>query len=588
MKIFKGILASSGIAFGKAFVLNRPNLSISGHSISRGDIEKEVARFDAALETTRNEMIKTLNKSVKNLSSNLQYILHPHVQLLGDPTLALQTRLNIEREMISAEGALKMTYDMLVKRFEKIKDSYIKERAHDIEIVVNKVMHQLTGTPEENLSNITEPVIVFAHDITPFDTAQMSTRHVLGFVTEKGGKTSHTGIIASSLQIPAVVGVPKILKEVEMGDKVIVDAVNAMVFIHPTDHQFTLYNRKRQQFVYHGLALEKEAKLPATTLDGVTVKIKANIESSDDIESAREHGAEGIGLYRTEFLFVRDNRLPDEEEQFEDYRKVAEKVSPHEAIIRTLDLGGDKIGNHSVEEPEDNPALGLRAIRYCLHNPAIFRSQLRAILRASAYGPLKVMYPMVSSLEELRRAESLMLRVKRDLEQEKIPYDRELKVGMMIETPSAALMTHQFAEHVDFFSIGTNDLIQYLLAIDRGNQKVANLYQPLHPAVIRLLHIVITAANQFNKPVSVCGKMSADPFYAYLLLGMGRVEDLSMECHSIPKVKKFIRQFSVEDARKSVEKVMQFSRIKDIRRHLINNVSPLMSEGLFSELMVED
>lgn len=588
MKIYKGILASPGIAIGKAYVLNRFRLSVMERTIGREEVKGETERLMAAVEATRGKMIHSIGVGARNLTNNLRDILHPHLQLLNDPTLIDPTKIAIERELMNAEWALKTTYEKLAQRFEKIRNPYFKERVHDIETVVDKLMHEMMGREEEGLGSLTEPVVVFAHDLTPFDTAQMSAKYVLGFVTETGGKTSHTGIIASSLRIPAVVGIPKITKTVETGDSVIIDALTGMVLVDPTDHQFQIYNRKRQQFFYHDRELEKESKLPAVTMDGKAVKLMANIESSHDIHAAAEHGAEGIGLYRTEFLFVRDNRMPDEEEQFEDYRKVAESISPHEAIIRTLDLGGDKVPSDLEEEPEDNPALGLRAIRYCQRNPAIFRAQLRAILRASAYGKLKIMFPMVSSIEEIRKAQSLMAGVMRELEKEKVDFNSEIEVGMMIETPSAALMAEEFAQYVDFFSIGTNDLIQYLLAIDRGNQKVAHLYEPLNPAVIRLLHMIIKAANQNNIPVSVCGKMSADPFYAYLLLGMGEVEALSMEAHSIPKVKKFLRGISLYDARKHVQKILQFHQVRDIKKYLIANISPLLTEGMFSELTVED
>ncbi|MBI5178874.1 MAG: phosphoenolpyruvate--protein phosphotransferase [Nitrospinae bacterium] len=581
-------MASVGIAIGKAYVLDHFHLGVVGHGIQNGQVKAEVDRFTAAVEAARKLMVEAANSNVKHLSNNLRDILNPHIQILDDPILIGQTIQVIEKELVNAEWALKQTYDKLAQRFEKIRDPYIKERAHDIEMVVNKVLRALLGKGEESLSGITEPVIVIAHDLTPFDTAQMSAKHVLGFVTEVGGKTSHTGIIASSLSIPAVVGVPKIAKAVNTGDHVILDAISGLVIVNPTDQQFRTYNRRRQQFLYIDRKLEREAVKEARTKDGVLVRLKANIESTQDIDVALTHGAEGIGLYRTEFLFVRGNQLPGEEEQFEDYKKVLKAIAPHDAVIRTLDLGGDKVPAYHDEEPEANPALGLRAIRYCLNYPAVFRTQLKAILRASHYGKMKVMYPMVSSIEELRRAKSIMEKIKREMDKEKIPYDPDLKVGMMIETPSAAMMARQFAPYVDFFSIGTNDLIQYLLAIDRGNQKVAHLYQPLHPAVIRLLWSVIQAANIQKVPVSVCGKMSADPYYAYLLLGMGEVADLSMDSHSIPKVKQFIRNVSVEEARQHVLKIMEFDLVRDIKKFLIKNVSPMMSEGMFSELTVEE
>jgi phosphotransferase system enzyme I (PtsI) len=342
----------------------------------------------------------------------------------------------------------------------------------------------------------------------------------------------------------------------------------------------------RQQYLYFDREMESQAQEPATTKDGVVVSLKANIESSDDIKAALGHGAEGIGLFRTEYLFAKGTRFPNEEEQFEEYKKVAEEIAPHDAIIRTLDFGGDKMPFLTNNDPEPNPALGLRAIRHSLRHPQLFREQLRAILRASHYGRLKIMYPLISSVEELRKAGRFLDREKRQLEREKISFDENIKVGMMIETPAAALMTHQYAPYVDFFSIGTNDLIQYLLAIDRGNEKVAYLYQPLHPAVIRILSIVAQAAEDHNIPVSICGQMSADPFYAFMLLGMGSISDLSMDSYSIPRLKKFIRNITISEAKLHMQNIMRLSRVKEIKKYMITHVSPLMAEGMISEVTV--
>ncbi len=590
MKIFKGILASPGIAIGKAYLLNRFHVAVVCRSIDKNDAFLEIDRLNAAVEAVRNDMVKSARESVGNVPANMRDIFNPHIQILEDPTLIGHARQMVEKKLVNAEYALKETFDKFVQRFENIRDGYFKDRLHEIELIVNKLIRELLGAGvDDGLSKLDEPAVIFAHDLTPFDTAQMSAKYVLGFVTEAGGKTSHTGIIASSLNIPAVVGVPKILRSVETGDNVIVDAITGNVVIKPTEQQFQSYNQKRQHLLFLAKKMEKEAGKEARTKDGVLFRLTANIESPSDIPTAASHGAEGIGLYRTEFLFVRGNRLPDEDEQFDDYKKVAQLVAPYEAIIRTLDLGGDKMPGHMVDEPEANPALGLRAIRYCLDQPAVFRTQLRSILRASHYGRLRVMFPMVSSLEEFMRARTILERSKRELDKDGVPYDKNLKVGMMVETPSAALMVTQFAvNEVDFFSVGTNDLIQYLLAIDRTNQSVANLFEPLNPAVIRLLWNVIQSANRYKVPVSVCGKMSADPVYAYLLIGMGDIENLSMDSHSIPKLKGFLRDVSADEARKHVLKVMEFDRVRDIKKYLIKNVTPMFSEGMFSELTAED
>jgi phosphotransferase system enzyme I (PtsI) len=590
VKIYKGILASPGIAIGKAYLLNRFHVAVVCRNIGKDEAFLEIDRLNAAVEAVRNDMVKSARESVGNIPANMRDIFNPHIQILEDPTLIGHARQMVEKKLVNAEYALKETFDKFVQRFENIRDGYFKDRLHEIELVVNKLIRELVGGGvEDGPSKLDEPAVIFAHDLTPFDTARMSAKYVLAFVTEVGGKTSHTGIIASSLNIPAVVGVPKILRAVETGDNVIVDAITGNVIINPTDQQFQSYNQKRQHILFLDKKMEKEAGKEARTRDGVLFRLTANIESPSDVPTAASHGAEGIGLYRTEFLFVRGNRLPDEDEQFEDYKKVAQLVAPYEAIIRTLDLGGDKMPGHMVDEPEANPALGLRAIRYCLDQPAVFRTQLRSILRASHYGRLRVMFPMVSSLEEFIKAKTMLERIKRELDKDGVPYDKNLKVGMMVETPSAALMVTQFAVNdVDFFSIGTNDLIQYLLAIDRTNQSVANLFEPLNPAVIRLLWNIIQSANRYKVPVSVCGKMSADPVYAYLLIGMGDIENLSMDAHSIPKLKGFLRDVSAEEARKHVLKVMEFDRVKDTKKYLIKNVTPMFSEGMFSELTAED
>ena len=585
-RFLKGIVASTGIAIGKAHVLNKFHICVIRHSISKEDVKKEIARFDETLENTKSKMAEAVNKNIKSSGDNISLVLHPHIQLLNDPALVNQTRLTIERSRVNAEFALKKTFDKLAARFEKIKDQYFRDRLNEIEVVVNRLIQNMMGTEEESLSSLPGQVIVLAHDLTPFDTAQMNSVNVLGFVTEVGGKTSHTGIIAASLHIPAVVGMLKATQIVKTGDTIILDAIAGHLLINPTEDQFKHYNRMRQQYLYFDREMESQAHEAATTKDGVVVTLKANIESSDDIKAAIGHGAEGIGLFRTEYLFAKGTRFPTEEEQFAEYKKVAEAIAPNDAIIRTLDFGGDKMPFLTNSDPEPNPALGLRAIRYSLRNPQLFRSQLRAILRASHYGRLKIMYPLISSVEELRQAGRFLDKQKRELSRAGIPFDVNIKVGMMIETPAAALMAHQYAPYVDFFSIGTNDLIQYLLAIDRGNEKVAYLYQPLHPAVIRILSIVAQAAEEHGIPVSICGQMSADPFYAFMLLGMGSISDLSMDSYSIPRLKKFIRNVTVSEAKLHLQNIMELSRIKDIKKYMITHVSPLMAKGMISEVTV--
>ncbi len=587
-KTARGIIASPGIAIGKAYVLNTFHLYLVKHSIEREEVSRQIDRFHSAVEVTREKMVKTAKESVKNLAENMSYILHPQIQLLKDPTIIDATVKNIEKNLVDAEWAVKDTYDKLVARFKNIQDPYFKERLRDFGAVIYKVLQTLTGKESDTLESVKDPVIVVAHDLTPFDTAQMSTNKILGFITEVGGKTSHTGIIASSLQIPAVVGVKNITSLVENDDRIIVDGISGRVLINPSDEEFVDFNRKRVNNLYFDRELERDAGLATETKDAVRLSLQANVESSNDISAAVEHGAEGIGLFRTEFLFVNGRSWPGENEQFEEYKKVAQTVAPHPAVIRTLDLGGDKMPWVYKDEPEPNPALGLRAIRYCFENRHLFSAQLRAILRASHYGDIRIMYPMISSVEELRKANSILAKQKRELKREDIPFNEDLKVGIMVEVPSVAIVLEQFAEYVDFFSIGTNDLIQYLLAIDRGHEKVAHLYEPLHPAVLSALNMIIKTANRTNVPVSVCGRMGADPLYAYLLVGMGALAHISMESHSIPKIKRFLRNISVAEAAADVKKMLGMSRVRDIRRYLIKQVSPVLDDGLISEVLSED
>ncbi len=586
-KAYKGIPVSPGFAIGRAHVLNRFHLCVLKHVVGRDSVKGELERFERAVEGTRNKMLKTARESVKNLAENMSYILNPQIQLLQDPMIIGATKKMIEQEMVNAEWALQQTYNKLSAKFKNIKNSYFRERLHDLGMVINQVTQVLTGTEQETLESVEEPVIVISHDLSPFDTAQMATSKILGFVTEVGGKTSHTGIIATSLHIPALVGVKRITDIVKSGDTLIVDAVHGDLLIYPSEENFQMFNKKQQDYLSFDRKLESEVGLATETKDGIRVDLKGNIETSRDIKLAVEHGAEGIGLYRTEFLYRSGRGFPSEGEQFDEFKKVAESVAPHDAVLRTLDIGGDKMPAGYDDEPEPNPALGLRAIRYCLDNRQMFRSQLRAMLRASHYGKIKIMYPMIGSVEEIRKTKSILEKQKKELRREGIPFDENIKVGMMVEIPSTALLLDQFAPYVDFVSIGTNDLIQYLLAIDRANEKVAHLYEPLHPAVLRMLYMIIDSANRHNIPVSVCGKMSADPIYAYLLLGMGTIADLSMEPYSIPKIKSFIRNISVKEAREDLRKVLEFGRVRDIRKYLLEKVSHLLEDGLTSEVLAE-
>jgi len=513
-------------------------------------------------------------------------IFDAHSQLLKDPSLIKDVERIISEELCGAEWALKILLEKFHTRFSKIKDKYFRERLNDIEQVITRLQRGLIKEEEPSLSDLEEPVIIVAHDLSPADTIQMDPAKVIGFATDGGGKTSHAGIIASSMDIPAVVGLKKLSYTVRSGDPIIVDGNTGIVICRPTTEQFIEYNKKRQKYLYYDQEVHAQKHLEAKTVDGAVIRVRANIESSHDLKHLNEHGAEGVGLYRTEYLYVNKARWPDEEEQYQDYKKVAEAVTPYHAVIRTLDIGGDKIAGVAVDymDDEPNPALGLRAIRFCLAYPDIFRTQLRAILRASVHGKLKIMYPLITTLEELKEANEILEHVKEDLKQDGIPFDESIEVGIMIETPSSVMIADELAKHCSFFSIGTNDLIQYTMAIDRVNERVAYLYQPLSPAILRMLKQTIDAANNNGISVSVCGKMAGDPVYAILLMGFGNVTELSMDVHSIPKIKKFLRSISLADSAKLVEKVMGLASEAEIKAGVMDSIDKYFTDDTGSGL----
>ncbi|MDH4163361.1 MAG: phosphoenolpyruvate--protein phosphotransferase [Nitrospirota bacterium] len=555
-KIFNGIGASPGIVIGRVFLLDRRKVVVAGRPIEDVNVKNEIARFKKALEVSKAQIDEIRKRFTRDVGKSHRYILDTHIMLLEDKMLVEGTIKRIKDAQINAEGALRETIDTIARKFDAIEDEYLRERKHDVEQVAQRVLRNLTGKKQESLSEISEDAVIIAHDLAPTDTLVMRKDKILGFATDAGSRTSHTAIIARSIGIPAAVGLEKITGAVKTGDVVILDGIHGVVIVDPDEETFLDYLKKQRRYKYFEQELFKLRELPAETLDGHQVHLQGNIELPEEVATVADHGGIGIGLYRTEFLFLNKDALPTEDQHYQAYRHVVERAAPHEVVIRTLDVGGDKVGLPGFHEKEPNPALGLRAIRFCLNQKDIFRTQLRGLLRASAHGKIRILVPMISGLRELRETKALISEVKHELRSEGAPFDDHIQVGVMIEIPSAAMVSDLLAQEADFFSVGTNDLIQYTLAIDRGNEHVAFMYEPLEPAVLRLLQRVSLSAHEAKISLAMCGEMAGDPQYAAILLGLG-FRTLSMNVASIPWVKKVIRSVRMEDAVELADLVMR-------------------------------
>ncbi|MDZ7698355.1 MAG: phosphoenolpyruvate--protein phosphotransferase [Deltaproteobacteria bacterium] len=480
-------------------------------------------------------------------------------------------------EKINAEWALKKSLEELTEIFSQIEDEYISNRISDVENVTERILRTLAGAPLQSLADIDQRVIITAHDLSPADTTELNIGKVMGFITDVGGKTSHTAIMAQALEITAVVGLENATTLVEDNDLLIVDGSTGEVIIEPDEETIIRYQEKALQLETYKSSIARKSHLAAQTMDGYRVGMTANIEFLEEVAAVRDYGGEGIGLYRTEFLYLRSRGFPTEDELFEDYREVGEIMSPYPVRIRTLDLGGDKFASELEISKEMNPALGLRAIRFCLKEPEIFKSQLRAILRASLYGNIQLMFPMISGLQEILDAKTILAEVRQSLDDEHMGYDRDMKVGIMIEVPSAVIMAEDLAPHVDFFSIGTNDLIQYALAIDRINEHVAYMYQPFHPAILRMIKHVVDVAKKAGIRVSLCGEMAGDPLCISILLGMG-LDALSMNARAIPLIKHMVRRYTMEQARLDFEKAISLRTASEVSAYIQERTEKLFPE----------
>jgi len=544
--------------------LHRPRPTIDQRRLSEPELNEEVNRLEKSLVQTRHQILDVQRRVSEKMGANEGSIFDAHLLVLEDRTLLDEVVRVIREEKVNAEYAFHSVAERYAATLAAIEDDYLRERATDMRDVTTRVLNNLMGREEEvDLRHLKEPCIIVSHDLTPSNTAQLDKRHVLGFATDVGSKTSHTAIMARSLRIPAIVGLKDVSSRLQSGQFALLDGFNGVIIAEPSDQTLFEYGQIERKQVTFEEKLREVLSKPATTLDGHRVVLSANIESPQDASAVKANGAEGVGLFRTEYLFINRGALPGEEQQYQAYREAASALKPMPVVIRTLDLGGDKFLAHMPIPQELNPFLGWRAIRFCLQERDIFREQLRAILRASAEGNIKMMYPMISGLDELNQANALVEEYKAELRHENVPFDEELEIGAMIETPSAVIVAESLAKRLKFFSIGTNDLIQYSLAVDRMNEKIAHLYEPTHPAIVRLLKATVDAAHQHKIWVSVCGEMASDPVLVPLLLGLG-VDELSVAPPLVPPIKFIIRQLKLADAKELSDFALNCESAADI------------------------
>lgn len=572
--VLQGLPVSPGVAIQRAFCLDAETVQISRRFVRSEEVDGSVLRFQAACEQALSEVKALREENREILGAETAQIFKFHEFMLQDPGLREEILRRIRVNRFSPEYAVTRAFQTKIEAIRASESDYIRQRGIDYYDVERRLLRALFGQRQQEVHALTGEVVLIAHDLTPSQTATLDTTKVIGFALDAGGRTSHTAIVARALGIPAVVGLGSATASIAGGDTVVLDGTKGRVIVHPTDETLREYQARRTQFVEFTRDLAELRALPAETLDGHKLTIHANIEFPEEIAAALDSGAEGIGLYRSEFLYTEGR--PDEARHFRAYRRAVEELDGRTLVVRTLDLGADKFAD-SLRQIEPNPFLGCRSIRYCFREPAEFRTQLRAILRASAYGPLKLMLPMISALSEVRAAKRIVFDVMEELEKEHVAFDDRIPIGIMVEVPSAALTADLLAKECAFLSIGTNDLVQYTLAVDRMNETVASLYQPAHPAVLRLIRGVIEAGYQHGVEVSMCGEMSGEVLYTIPLVGLG-LRTFSISPGSIPEVKKVLRSVSLRESRKVVERVFEFAEASETDEYLRDKASRIIPQ----------
>ena len=570
--VFHGLPASPGIAFGEAFVVNVEDLPVSEERVPPDQIDLEVQRFETALQETEEELRKLHKQLEEEMGVEHAKILDSHRMILADEMARKDTIRHIKKHKVNAAYAFTVVLDKVLTTFDQIEDQYLKERAEDIRDVKRRVVRNLLGQKVEGLSNLRKKAIVVAMNLTPSDTAALEKKYVLAFVTDAGGSTSHAAIIARSLGIPAVVGLESLSQNVKPYDRLIVDGISGQVVVNPTPETEKMFEEARVKFSEMEKQLLTLRDYPAVTLDGHTIELSGNIEIADEVEDVVSHGAKGVGLFRTEYFFITRSTLPSEEEQYRYYSGVVKKLAPDPVLIRTLDIGGDKIAKWAMNVQEANPFMGWRGIRFTLSRKDIFRTQLRAIFRTAAHGNVRIMFPMISVMEEVLQAKEICEEVKADLKRERYQIGENVEIGIMVETPSAVAIADLLAKEVDFFSIGTNDLIQYTLAVDRGNSRISYLYNDLHPSILRLVRDTVSAAHKEGIWVGVCGEMPGSVYGALLALGLG-LDEFSASSFLIPEIKKIIRSVTFDEVKSLVRKALKLSKSEDVKRLLDKHIA---------------
>jgi phosphoenolpyruvate-protein phosphotransferase (PTS system enzyme I) len=565
-KKLKGIPAAPGIVVGKAYVFGTETVSPTERIITEKDISSELAKFETALEKTKKELLAIEKKISKEMGVEHGRIFSAHLMVLEDKVLMGEVVSQLKKRKRNISFVIAEVLNRYTSALSGAKDEYLRDRSGDIADVGKRVLKNLIGSKERSMESLEDKSIIISYDLSPSDTAMMHKGRVLGFATDIGGRTSHTAIMAKSLEIPAVVGLETVTDMVSNGDQVILDGIHGVVIVNPSRKVLEKYEKEKEKYEGIERDLGELKLLSGETLDGKKISVAGNIELPEDVASVLSHGAEGIGLYRTEYFYMNRTDLPSEEEQFNAYRSVAKRMNPASVVIRTLDLGGDKFLSQLDVPKEMNPFMGWRAIRFCLARPDIFRSHLRAMLRASVYGNIKIMYPMISGISEFRQANAFLEDVKKELKKEKIPFADNIPVGAMIEVPSAAITSHILAKEADFFSIGTNDLIQYSLAVDRVNEKIAYLYEPAHPAVLNLIKMVIDNGHKEGIKVSLCGEMAGDISLTMVLLGLG-LDEFSTSPIAVPEIKKVIRSINYFQAKEVADRVLDFTTGEEVREY---------------------